>query len=50
MAIEFDSNGKPIFKSKLLLDEEEEIAILASNLETFTLNYKINYNRTSIRL
>ena len=43
MAIEFDSNGKPIFKSKLLLDEEEEIAILASNLETFTLNYKINY-------
>lgn len=42
MAVEFDSNGKPIFKSKLLLDEEEEIAILASNLEMFPLEYKVS--------
>ena len=33
LAVEFDSTGKPIYKSKLLIDEEEEIALLANNLE-----------------
>lgn len=33
IAIEFNNEGRPIYKSKLLIDEEEEIAILASNLE-----------------
>lgn len=42
IAIEFDSNGKPLFKSKLLLDEEEEIAILANNLELSQIIYKVN--------
>lgn len=42
IAIEFDSSGKPMFKSKLLLDEEEEIAILANNLEMFPLEYKVS--------
>lgn len=39
LAIEFDEGGKPIYKSKLLIDEEEEIAILATNLETFPIIY-----------
>lgn len=39
LAIEFDEAGKPIYKSKLLIDEEEEIAILATNLETFPIIY-----------
>ena len=42
IAIEFDKNGKSIYKSKLLLDEEDEIAILASNLELTRLNVKTN--------
>lgn len=42
IAIEFDKVGKPIYKSKLLIDEEEEIAILAGNLEKFTINFKLN--------
>lgn len=33
LAIEFDKSGLSIYKSKLLLDEEDEIAVLASNLE-----------------
>ena len=33
LAIEFNKNGVSQCKSKLLLDEEEEIAVLASNLE-----------------
>lgn len=41
LAIEFDSNGRAIYKSKLLLDEEEEIAILASNLEYYDFNYDV---------
>lgn len=41
IAIEFDKEGKPIYKSKLLIDEEEEIAILASNLEKININYEI---------
>lgn len=40
IAIEFNKEGKPIYKSKLLIDEEEEIAILASNLEKFDLEYE----------
>lgn len=41
LAIEFDKEGRPIYKSKLLIDEEEEIAILASNLEKLDFNYEI---------
>ena len=41
IAIEFDKEGRPIYKSKLLIDEEEEIAILASNLEETTFEYQI---------
>ncbi len=44
VAIEFNKDGKSIYKSKLLLDEEDEIAILASNLELSV----INYNRGNI--
>lgn len=40
LAIEFDEEGKPIYKSKLLIDEEEEIAILACNLEYFSIVYE----------
>lgn len=39
LAVEFDSTGKPIYKSKLLIDEEEEIALLATNLEYFPLSF-----------
>lgn len=39
LAIEFDHMGKPIYKSKLLIDEEEEIALLATNLEFFPLGF-----------
>ena len=49
IAIEFNKEGNPIYKSKLLLDEEEEIAVLASNLELsdikFNKNKKILKNR-----
>lgn len=41
LAIEFNQEGKPIFKSKLLIDEEEEIAVLANNLELYCLDYKV---------
>lgn len=41
IAIEFDKSGKPIYKSKLLLDEEDEIALLAANLEILPISYKI---------
>lgn len=41
IAIEFDKEGKSIYKSKLLIDEEEEIAILASNLETSSFEYDV---------
>lgn len=44
IAIEFDNSGNAIYKSKLLLDEEEEIAILASNLEITDISYK-RYNK-----
>lgn len=39
LAVEFSESGKPLYKSKLLIDEEEEIAILASNLECFPITY-----------
>ena len=41
LALELNKEGRTIYKSKLLLDEEEEIAILASNLEIYNFNYKI---------
>lgn len=41
IAIEFNSDGKPIYKSKLLIDEEEEIAILASNLELSSFEFQV---------
>lgn len=41
LAIEFNSKGISECKSKLLLDEEEEISILASNLEFFDIKYSI---------
>lgn len=40
IAIEFNNEGRPIYKSKLLIDEEEEIAILASNLEFTNISYQ----------
>lgn len=43
IAVEFDKDGEPIYKSKLLLDEEEEIALLATNLE----KYPVTYNKKS---
>ena len=42
MAIEFDNNGNIVYKSKLLLDEEDEIAMLANNIELYDINYKKN--------
>lgn len=39
LAIEFDEDGRPIYKSKLLIDEEEEISILANNLEEFPITF-----------
>ena len=42
IAIEFDRTGLTIFKSKLLLDEEDEIAVLASNLELSNINFDIS--------
>ena len=41
IAVEFDKSGRPMYKSKLLLDEEDEIALLASNLEILPISYKI---------
>ncbi|MBE6157404.1 MAG: DUF3603 family protein [Firmicutes bacterium] len=41
VAIEFDSNGKSIFKSSLLLDEEEDVLEDSFNLDIFNLNYKV---------
>lgn len=40
LAVEFDSTGEIIYKSKLLIDEEEEIALLANNLETVSLSFQ----------
>lgn len=38
MAIEFDESGTAIYRSKLLLDEEQDVIILSSKL----LEYKLN--------
>ena len=49
IAFEFDKDGNIIYKSRLLIDEEDEIATLASNLELYNLSFKKNkkilYNR-----
>jgi len=39
LAVEFNKDGLSIYKSKLLLDEESEISVLASNLEIYDLKY-----------
>ncbi|MDD6224266.1 MAG: DUF3603 family protein [bacterium] len=41
LAVEFNAKGIIECRSKLLLDEEEEIAVLASNLEFMAIPYKI---------
>lgn len=41
LAIEFNSKGISECKSKLLLDEEEEIAMLATNLDFMEIDYEI---------
>ena len=41
LGIEFNSQGVSECKSKLLLDEEEEIAVLASNLEFYEISYSM---------
>lgn len=38
MAIEFDAEGKVIYRSRLLLDEEEEVMILSNKLNYYELN------------
>lgn len=40
LAVEFNKQGETIYKSKLMLEEEEEIAILANNLELYPLTYE----------
>ena len=39
IALEFNKEGDIIYKSKLLMDEEDEIAELATNLEIYNINY-----------
>ena len=41
LAIEFDKKGNSIYKSKLLIEDEDEIAILANNLELSNIKFKI---------
>ena len=41
VALEFDSNGKCICKSSLLLDEEEDVLEDCYNLDIYNLNYKV---------
>ena len=41
LAIEFDKNGESVCRSKLLLDEEEEISSLATNLEFIEVPYQV---------
>ena len=40
IALELDKNGNIMYKSKLLMDEEEEIAMLANGLEKINIEYK----------
>ncbi len=42
MALEINKEGNSMYKSKLLLDEEDEIAMLADNLEITNLKYDKN--------
>lgn len=39
-AIEFNSIGNAIYRSRLLLDEEQEVSILSNKLFEFDINYK----------
>ncbi len=46
LAIEFNSKGKSICKSSLLLDEENEVIDITNKLEEIKINYKIiNQNK-----
>lgn len=38
VAIEFDDNGKVIYRSKLLLDEEEEVMIISNKLSCYEMD------------
>ena len=39
-AVEFSDNGKVLYRSSLLLDEEEEILDISDNLDETPINYK----------
>ena len=41
VAVEFNKEGKSLFKSYLLLDEEEEIIDLSNEIKLRNINYKI---------
>ncbi len=41
VAVEFNKEGKSLFKSYLLLDEEEEILDLSNQIELKNINYKV---------
>ena len=41
VAVEFNKDGKSLFKSYLLLDEEEEILDLSNQIELKNINYKV---------
>ncbi len=41
MAVEFDETGKSVYKSGLLLDEEEEILDIADRLDERTFSYQV---------
>lgn len=42
IAIEFDKDGNSLYKSRLLLDEEEEVLELSLKRDYYELNYSIN--------
>ena len=41
VAVEFSKNGKSIYKSNLLLDEEEEILDISTDIKEININYKV---------
>lgn len=41
VAVEFSKNGKSIYKSYLLLDEEEEILDISTDMKETIINYKV---------
>lgn len=45
IAIEFDDEGKSIYRSRMLLDEEQDVLVLSNKLSP----YKISFNKTSYR-